>query len=188
MIFVGEWRAKQRHDARALHPHRRVRRCRLQREALEERRLRDVGAGRPVVGLAGATLDPLPEQARVGSDLGVVGPEGLAVHGMPHQRVDLVAGDDEQRIANDERRPFRLNVARPDLLAGRATERDNLFKRNPKTIFVAAHMGWHANDLPRLGKMFDAMPNVYGELGAVLYDIGRQPRSASSRERPARPP
>jgi predicted TIM-barrel fold metal-dependent hydrolase len=58
------------------------------------------------------------------------------------------------------------------------TERDNLFKRHPKTKFVAAHMGWHANDLARLGKMFDAMPNVSAELGAVLYDIGRQPRVA----------
>ncbi len=57
------------------------------------------------------------------------------------------------------------------------TQRDNLFKRHPKTKFVAAHMGWHANDLGRLGKMFDAMPNVYAELGAVLYDIGRQPRA-----------
>jgi predicted TIM-barrel fold metal-dependent hydrolase len=58
------------------------------------------------------------------------------------------------------------------------TERDNLFKRHPKTTFVAAHMGWHANDLGRLGRMFDAMPNVYAEVGAVLYDIGRQPRGA----------
>jgi uncharacterized protein len=57
-------------------------------------------------------------------------------------------------------------------------ERDNLFKRNPKTTFVTAHMGWHANDLGRLGKMFDEMPNVYTEVGAVLYDIGRQPRGA----------
>jgi predicted TIM-barrel fold metal-dependent hydrolase len=57
-------------------------------------------------------------------------------------------------------------------------ERDRLFKRNPKTTFIAAHMGWHANDLARLGKMFDEMPNVYGEVGAVLYDIGRQPRTA----------
>jgi len=56
--------------------------------------------------------------------------------------------------------------------------RDNLFKKHPKTIFIAAHMGWHANDLGRLGKMFDEMPNVYAELGAVLYDIGRQPRAA----------
>ena len=58
------------------------------------------------------------------------------------------------------------------------TQRDNLFRRHPKTKFVAAHMGWHANDLGRLGKMFDEMPNVYAELGAVLYDIGRQPRAA----------
>ncbi len=58
------------------------------------------------------------------------------------------------------------------------TERDNLFRRHPKTTFVAAHMGWHANDLGRLGRMFDAMPNVNAEVGAVLYDIGRQPRGA----------
>jgi len=57
-------------------------------------------------------------------------------------------------------------------------ERDSLFLANPQTTFVAAHMGWHANDLPRLGRMFDRMPNVLGELGAVLYDIGRQPRVA----------
>ena len=58
------------------------------------------------------------------------------------------------------------------------TERDNLFRKHPKTTFVAAHMGWHANDLPRLAKMLDEMPNVYTEVGAVLYDIGRQPRAA----------
>lgn len=57
-------------------------------------------------------------------------------------------------------------------------ERDNLFRNNPKTTFVAAHMGWHANDLGRLGKMLAEMPNVYTEVGAVLYDIGRQPRVA----------
>ena len=58
------------------------------------------------------------------------------------------------------------------------TERDNLFRKHPKTTFVAAHMGWQANDLARLGKMLDEMPNVYTEVGAVLYDIGRQPRGA----------
>ena len=58
------------------------------------------------------------------------------------------------------------------------TERDNLFRKHPKTIFVAAHMGWQANDLGRLGKMLTDMPNVYTEVGAVLYDIGRQPRAA----------
>ncbi|HEY1308304.1 MAG TPA: amidohydrolase family protein [Vicinamibacterales bacterium] len=57
-------------------------------------------------------------------------------------------------------------------------ERDRLFKRNPKTTFITAHMGWHANDLARLGKMFDEMPNLYTEVGAILYDLGRQPRAA----------
>ena len=57
-------------------------------------------------------------------------------------------------------------------------ERDNLFRNNPKTMFVAAHMGWHANDLGRLGKLMTELPNVYTEVGAVLYDIGRQPRAA----------
>ena len=58
------------------------------------------------------------------------------------------------------------------------TERDNLFRKHPKTTFVTAHMGWHANDLGRLSKMLDQMPNLYTEVGAVLYDIGRQPRAA----------
>jgi predicted TIM-barrel fold metal-dependent hydrolase len=58
------------------------------------------------------------------------------------------------------------------------TERDNLLRRNPKTTFVIAHLGWHANDLGRLGRLLDELPNVYTEVGAVLYDIGRQPRAA----------
>jgi predicted TIM-barrel fold metal-dependent hydrolase len=57
-------------------------------------------------------------------------------------------------------------------------ERDRLFKRHPKTTFVTAHLGWHANDLARLGRMFDSLPNLYSEVGAVLYDLGRQPRFA----------
>jgi predicted TIM-barrel fold metal-dependent hydrolase len=57
-------------------------------------------------------------------------------------------------------------------------ERDRMFKKHPKTTFVAAHMGWHANDLARLGRMFDEMPNLYTEVGAILYDLGRQPRFA----------
>ena len=57
-------------------------------------------------------------------------------------------------------------------------ERDRLFARHPRTTFILAHLGWHANDLARLGAIFDRMPNVYAEVGAVLYDIGRQPHTA----------
>lgn len=58
------------------------------------------------------------------------------------------------------------------------TERNNVFRRHPKTRFVAAHFGWHANDLARAAKMLDEFPNVTIEAGAILYDLGRQPRAA----------
>ena len=58
------------------------------------------------------------------------------------------------------------------------TERNNLFRRHPKTRFIAAHFGWHANDLKKAAAMLDAFPNVTVEVGAILYDLGRQPRAA----------
>ncbi len=57
-------------------------------------------------------------------------------------------------------------------------ERDRRFARHPNTRFIAAHMGWHANDLGRLGNLLDRLPNVYVETGAILYELGRQPRAA----------
>jgi uncharacterized protein len=58
------------------------------------------------------------------------------------------------------------------------TERNNVFRKHPKTRFIAAHFGWHANDLGKAAAMLDAFPNVTVEVGAVLYDFGRQPRAA----------
>jgi uncharacterized protein len=57
-------------------------------------------------------------------------------------------------------------------------ERDRLFSRHPKTNFIAAHLGFHGNDLERLGRLFDANPNVYVDIAAVLAELGRQPYSA----------
>jgi predicted TIM-barrel fold metal-dependent hydrolase len=57
-------------------------------------------------------------------------------------------------------------------------ERDRLLARHPNTTWVLAHMGWHTQDLARLGRIFDRFPNVNAEIGAVLYDLGRQPRAA----------
>lgn len=57
-------------------------------------------------------------------------------------------------------------------------ERDRMFARHPRTRFIAAHMGWHANDLARLGDMLDRFPNVLVGTGAILYELGRQPRAA----------
>jgi predicted TIM-barrel fold metal-dependent hydrolase len=54
----------------------------------------------------------------------------------------------------------------------------NLFRRHPRTKFIAAHLAWLGNDLARLGRILDEMPNVSTEIGAVLYELGRQPRNA----------
>lgn len=58
------------------------------------------------------------------------------------------------------------------------TERNNLFAKHPKTNFIAAHLGYHGNDLARLGKLFDTYPNVYVDNAAVLAELGRQPYAA----------
>lgn len=57
-------------------------------------------------------------------------------------------------------------------------EQHNLFRRHPKTTFINAHLGWLGHDLARLGKLMDELPNMYTEIGAVLHELGRQPRAA----------
>ncbi|MEZ5308547.1 MAG: amidohydrolase family protein [Pyrinomonadaceae bacterium] len=57
-------------------------------------------------------------------------------------------------------------------------EQHRLFEKHPKTKFIAAHMGWLANDLKRLGELVDRYPNVYPEVAAVVAELGRQPRFA----------
>jgi uncharacterized protein len=57
-------------------------------------------------------------------------------------------------------------------------ERNRLFAKHPKTNFIAAHLAFHGNDLERLGKLFDAYPNVNVDIAAVLAELGRQPYSA----------
>jgi len=75
--------------------------------------------------------------------------------------------------------PSRRNNAPGDVgFEELMTERNNLFRKHPKTTFIAAHFGWHANDLTRAAKLLDDFPNVYVEVGAILYDLGRQPRAA----------
>ncbi|MBX2961399.1 MAG: amidohydrolase family protein [Cyclobacteriaceae bacterium] len=57
-------------------------------------------------------------------------------------------------------------------------EQHNVFKKHPKTKFINAHMGWYPNDLNKLGGLLETMPNMYVEIGAVIAELGRQPRTA----------
>ncbi|MDC6354060.1 MULTISPECIES: amidohydrolase family protein [unclassified Robiginitalea] len=57
-------------------------------------------------------------------------------------------------------------------------EQHRVFKKHPNTRFVNAHMGWYANDLDTLSDLLDEMPNMYVGIGAVIAELGRQPRRA----------
>lgn len=57
-------------------------------------------------------------------------------------------------------------------------EQHNIFKKHPKTKFINAHLGWYGNDLKTLGQLLDRYPNMYTEIGAVIAELGRQPRAA----------
>jgi len=80
----------------------------------------------------------------------------------------------ELQVHPERRRPPSNFPAFEALMA----ERDRLFTKHKSTTFIAAHFGFHANDLDRLSKMLDRMPNVYTETGAILAELGRQPRAA----------
>ena len=56
-------------------------------------------------------------------------------------------------------------------------EQHRMFKRHARTKFISAHLSWLGQDLGRLGRTLDTIPNMYVEVAAALYEIGRQPRA-----------
>ena len=59
-------------------------------------------------------------------------------------------------------------------------EQHNIFRKHPKTKFINAHLGWYGSDLKKLGELMDQFPNMYTEIGAVIAELGRQPRAAKT--------
>ncbi len=57
-------------------------------------------------------------------------------------------------------------------------EQHRMFRKHPNTKFINAHLGWYGNDLQKLGQLMDEIPNMYTEIGAVIAELGRQPRFA----------
>ncbi len=80
----------------------------------------------------------------------------------------------ELQVHPERRRPADAFPSFETLIA----ERDRLFARHPATTFIAAHFAYHANDLARLGALLDQHGNVMTETGAILAELGRQPRAA----------
>ena len=57
-------------------------------------------------------------------------------------------------------------------------EQHNVFRKHKNTKFINAHMGWYANNLKRLGELMEEFPNMYVGIGAIIAELGRQPRTA----------
>lgn len=59
-------------------------------------------------------------------------------------------------------------------------DQHDVFRKHPKTTFINAHLGWYGNDLKKLGELMDLYPNMLTEIGAVIAELGRQPRTAKA--------
>jgi predicted TIM-barrel fold metal-dependent hydrolase len=57
--------------------------------------------------------------------------------------------------------------------------RDRALARHPKTRFIACHLGNMGHDLAALAKTLDRYPNLYLDISARDYEIGRTPRAAA---------
>ncbi len=57
-------------------------------------------------------------------------------------------------------------------------EQHRMFAKHPQTTFIAAHFGWYPNDLDKLDELLTRLPNVLVEMGAVIAELGRQPKRA----------
>jgi predicted TIM-barrel fold metal-dependent hydrolase len=57
-------------------------------------------------------------------------------------------------------------------------EQHRMFKKHSNTTFINAHFGWYPNNLTKLGQLMDEIKNMYVEFGAVIAELGRQPREA----------
>jgi predicted TIM-barrel fold metal-dependent hydrolase len=56
-------------------------------------------------------------------------------------------------------------------------EQHRMFRRHARTKFISAHLSWLGQDLGRLSRTLDSIPNMYVEVAAALYEIARQPRA-----------
>jgi uncharacterized protein len=84
---------------------------------------------------------------------------------------------------NQERTPDfqHFNLYGKDVLSFEEliARRDRMLARHPHTTFIACHLGNQGHDLGALAKALDRYPNLFVDISARDYEVGRQPRSAA---------
>ena len=56
--------------------------------------------------------------------------------------------------------------------------RDRMLAKHPRTTYIAAHLGNQGNDLALVAAVLDRYPNLFVDVSARDYELGRQPRAA----------
>lgn len=93
---------------------------------------------------------------------------------------DEFDGDNERWLELKTRPGRKRGADNPAPWETLIAEQHNMFKKHPKTTFINAHMGWYANNLPKLSQLLDEMPNMNVGIGAIIAELGRQPRQAKA--------
>jgi predicted TIM-barrel fold metal-dependent hydrolase len=80
----------------------------------------------------------------------------------------------EELAAHPDWSFYGLPVSKASLLE----QRNRVFARHPKTIFVAAHLAESGENLSYVAKLLDLHPNLYVDISARVSELGRQPYTA----------
>ena len=117
-------------------------------------------------------LDPIWEKC---ADLGIP----VLIHSAdPKSFWDLMDKDNERWLELKTHPRRQRSDTDPAPWQQIIDEQHRMFKKHPRTKFINAHMGWYANNLDRLGELMDEMPNMSVGIGAIIAELGRQPRRA----------
>ncbi len=91
---------------------------------------------------------------------------------------DKFDGDNERWLELKTRPRRKRSATNPAPWEQIMNEQKNMFKKHGNTTFISAHMAWLSNDLGKLGRLLDEVPNMNVGIGAIIAELGRQPRFA----------
>ena len=117
-----------------------------------------------------ARLDPVWRKA---AELGIP----VNVHIADHPSCWRPLGPNQERTPDFQ----HFNQYGKDVLSFEEliARRDRMLAKHPETTFIACHLGNQGHDLESLGRALDKYPNLFVDISARDYELGRQPRTAA---------
>lgn len=121
-----------------------------------------------------------PRLAPIWDKCGELGIPVLIHSADPKSFWDPFDGDNERWLELKTRPGRKRGADNPAPWEQIIGEQHNMFRRHKNTTFINAHMGWFANNLGKLSELLDEMPNMNVGIGAIIAELGRQPRYAKA--------